>query len=472
MPVNNAYGKLRGVFSVEFDLNALSEFVQSLTISQHSRVFLFTPDQILLAHPNLRDFQGSGVKGAGRLLTLADTSDPLVDAFRQHLSPELLHSGGSDEFHFFQFSHDGVGYMASTTVFPIGDGQSWVVGAIAPQSDFLSAVWRTRWLGLGAAGAALCLAAVFAAVLSRRISKPVDSLIAFMQRVGAGDLEARADFRGGHEFRQLSDALNRMITDLRERMQLRHSLQIAMEVQRSLLPESDPISSHFDVAGRSKYCDQTGGDYYDFIDVASVSPSSLLIAVGDVMGHGIAAALVMATARAALRTSIQREHRLADLMTRTNQVLAADNRHQRFMTLLLLMIEARTRTVTWASGGHDPAIVYQPDTDSFRKLDGADMPLGIAEGVEFQEFTSGPLPANSVIAIATDGVWEMFNEQEQQYGKDRLEAIVRKNHARPAAEIAAALDADLASFRGMRSPDDDVTFVIIRLLESTLENSA
>ena len=127
------------------------------------------------------------MKGKGALLTLADTGDPLVDAFRQHLDAKNLHISNatkttSDDFNFFEFSHDGVGYLASTTLFPIGDGQSWVVGAVAPQSDFMTAAWRTRWYALIAAAVALALALLLAAMLARRISGPVQALIAFMRR--------------------------------------------------------------------------------------------------------------------------------------------------------------------------------------------------------------------------------------------------------------------------------------------------
>ena len=463
-------GGLRGVFSVEFDLNALSEFVSALSVSEHSRVFLFTPDQTLLAHPNQRNLVGKGVKGSGAMLTLADTGDPLVEVFRQHLLPEHLRNsaGGTSSFHFFEFDHNGVGYLASTTVFPIDGEQWWVVGAIAPQSDFLAAVWRTRWISLLAAAAALCIAGILAAAMARRISSPVHSLIGFMQRVGGGDLEARADFRnGGREFRQLSLALNQMIADLRERLHLRNSLQVAMEVQKSLLPASDPISPLLDIAGRSKYCDETGGDYFDFIDVSALSPGSLLVAVGDVMGHGIPSALLMATARASLRTSVLRQDRLADLMTRTNQVLAADNRHNRFMTLSLLLIEAESRVVKWASAGHDPAIVFDPDSHTFRELDGGDLALGIVEGIEYEEFQSEPLPAHSVLVIGTDGVWEMFNERREMYGKDRLQAVIERHHDSPSADIAAALEADLKQFRGGVNPVDDVTYVIVKFSAAT-----
>jgi serine phosphatase RsbU (regulator of sigma subunit) len=461
IPVKTSGGSLRGVFDVEFDLVSLSEFVSELTFSQHSRVFLFTPDQTLLAHPSLRNLTATGLKGKGALLTLVDTGDPLVEAFRRHLEPDDLHT--SDQaFHFFEFDHAGTGYLASTTVFSIGGGQSWVVGAIAPQSDFLAAVWRTRWLALAVAIGALAVAALLAAATARRISTPVQALIAFMQRVGAGDLEATADLRGGREFRDLSAALNRMIVDLRERLQLRHSLHIAREVQKSLLPAADPVSPRLDIAGRSQYCDDTGGDYYDFIDVAPISPTALLVAVGDVMGHGIPAALLMATVRAALRTSALHDHSLAELMTRTNQVLAADNRHNRFVTLSLMLIDANTRVIRWASAGHDPAIVYDPRTDSSRELEGGDVPLGVAMGVEYKDYTSDPLGPDSVVIIGTDGVWEMMNEQQKAYGKERMQRVVRDHHAKPAAGIAAALEADLTAFHGARTPADDVTFVILK----------
>ena len=464
IPVKNRQGQMRGVFSVEFDLNALSEFVSELSVSAHSSVFLFTPDQTLLAHPNQRNLVGKGVNGSGAMLTLADTGDPLVDAFRQHLRPEYLHAAAIDEFHFFEFTHDGVDYMASTTVFPIGDGQSWIVGAVAPQSDFLAAVWRTRWLSLVAASVALCIAALLAAAMARRISRPVQSLIAFMNRVGAGDLDARADLRGSSEFRHLSNALNQMIADLRERMQLRNSLELAMEVQQSLLPAANPKTPALDIAGRSHYCDVTGGDYYDFIDVAPLSESSLLVAVGDVTGHGIAAAILMATVRGAFRYGALHEPGLGGLMTRANQVLAADNRHNRFMTLALLEIDDKSRTVTWTSAGHDPAIVYLPTAGKFTELDGGDLPLGVEMGVEYQDYRSDSLEPGAVLIIGTDGIWEMLNDRQEQYGKDRLREIIRANCASSAKEIAAALEADLTNFRGSQTPNDDVTFVIVKFL--------
>src|SRR5262249_39950921 len=156
-------------------------------------------------------------------------------------------------------------YLASTTAFRVGDDQVWVVGAVAPKADFLADVWQSQATGLMAATGALLIAVVLAALMARSVSTPVLRMIGFMNRVGRGDLEANAPFGGSREFHNLADALNRMIVDLRDRLRLRHSLDIAMEVQQRLLPSEPPQVHGLDVAGHSTYCDETGGDYYDFL---------------------------------------------------------------------------------------------------------------------------------------------------------------------------------------------------------------
>ena len=469
VPVSNSEGRLRGVFSVEFDLNALSEFVGRLSVSEHSRVFLFTPDETLLAHPNLRNFQGKGVKGKGRLLTLADTDDPLVDAFRQHVLPNHL-QGSDGNFHFFEFNHDGVGYLASTTVFPIGDGQSWVVGVVAPQSDFMAAAWRTRYYMLAAAAGVLVIALLLAAMLAGRISGPVHALINFMQRVGKGDLDAQADLHGSREFRQLSVALNQMIADLRDRLRLRHSLDVAMDVQQQLLPRSPPVVRGFDVAGHSTYCDETGGDYYDFLVVDKPTADHLLIAIGDVMGHGVAAALVMAGARAVLRDRADATGCLADLMGRLNRMITADLEGSRFMTMHLGVLDLRQRIYRWVSAGHDPAIIFDPAAKSFEEPDASSMPLGIMEDTVYEEHVCRSFHPGQVFVLETDGVWEMPNSAGEQFGKQRLREAIQTASEESAEQIAQAIRDALARFRGDAKPVDDVTFVVVKTIAS--ESSA
>src|SRR5262245_61255183 len=424
VPVKDAGGKLRGVLTADFDLNALSDFVSGLSVSEHSRVFLFTSDEVLLAHPGRRGV--SGTRETARLLTLADAGDPLVDAYRANLKPEHLDASDGDAFHRFEFRHDGAEHLGSATTFRVGDDLVWVVGVVAPKSDFVGDVWRTQAFALAAAVAAVLAAVVLAFALASTVSRPVSALIGFMRRVGGGDLEAKAEFGGSGEFRQLADALNRMIADLRDRLRLLHSLGVAMEVQRRLLPASAPKVRGLDVAGHSTYCDETGGDYYDFLVLDKAAPDQVLVALGDVMGHGVAAALVMAGVRAVLRDRAVAAGGLAELMGRLNNSIAADHGGDRFMTMHLSVIDARAGTMRWVSAGHDPGIVFDPADDSFTEVGAGDLPLGVMDDTEYSERTSPALRPGQVLFIGTDGVWEMPDEKGEQYGKDRLREAIRE----------------------------------------------
>jgi sigma-B regulation protein RsbU (phosphoserine phosphatase) len=302
-----------------------------------------------------------------------------------------------------------------------------------------------------------------AILLARLVSGPVLSLIGFMHRVGEGDLEAKAELGGSREFRQLSDALNHMIADLRDRLRLRHSLNVAMEVQQRLLPQRPPQVRGIDVAGHSTYCDETGGDYYDFLILDEPSPGRLLVALGDVMGHGVASALVMAGARAVLRNRASTAGGLGELIGHLNRLLAADHEGTRFMTMHLSIVDANTGSFRWVSAGHDPALLYDPAANRFQELAGADVPLGIMEDTVYQEHSYGPLRPGQIITVGTDGVWEMPNSTGEQFGKERLRAVIRDAAGGTAEQIAETIRKRLEAFRGDCRQVDDVTFVVIKV---------
>jgi phosphoserine phosphatase RsbU/P len=457
--IKDPSGKLRGVLLIDVTLGALSHFLRQLEITNDGEAFIVDAQDKLIAAS-----RGRVVNDEGQTYALADSPDV---AARDIAAVLAQHSITTENRQDFPLIVKGVRSRLQLIELKPYPGIDWRVIVVLPESSFLAEAERVRFRAVTASAIAVIATFLIGLWLAHRLSRPVVLMTEHVKKVGDGDFETRLNLRAASEFAILSDEINNMATGLKDRMSLEQSLALAMEVQKSLLPACDPSSPLLDIAGRSKYCDQTGGDYYDFIDIAQLSASSLLVAVGDVTGHGIPAALVMATARAALRATALRENRLADLMTQTNQILSQGNTHNRFMTLALLLIDAESRIVRWASGGHDPAIVYHPQTDAFTELRGGDLPLGINPDTEYEEFSSQPLPESAIIAIGTDGVWEMFNEQNEQYGKDRLRDILQKNHTLTAAAIASALESDLAAFRGARIPVDDVTFVIIKLLPIT-----
>jgi sigma-B regulation protein RsbU (phosphoserine phosphatase) len=462
LPVKGAGGKLRGVLTADFDLNALSDFVSRLSVSKHSRVFLFTSDEVLLAHPNRRGVSGEGENA--KLLKLGDAGDPLVDDYRANLKPECLTGSDGEGFHRFEFRHDGTAYLGSATTFRVGKDLVWVVGVVAPKADFVGDVWRTQAFALAAAAVAVLAAVALAFALARAVSRPVQAFIGFMQRVGSGDLEAKAEFGGSGEFRQLAAALNLMIADLRDRLRLLHSLGVAMEVQRRLLPAGAPKVHGLDVAGHSTYCDETGGDYYDFLVLDKAAPHQVLVALGDVMGHGVAAALVMAGVRAVLRDRAVAAGDLAELMGRLNNLLCADHGGDRFMTMLLSVIDARTGTMRWVSAGHDPVIVFDPAAGSFTEVGEGELPLGVMDDTPYSEGISPAFRPGQILFIGTDGVWEMPDEKGEPYGKDRLRQTIRECATRSAEEIARSVRERLTAFRGNAKSVDDVTFVVVKVM--------
>jgi len=462
-PLLDRTGRFLGVLTADFDLNALSTFVARLSVSPNSRFFMYTADETLLAHPTRRVVSIERQKSAGRLLTLADTDDRLVEAFRGRLPGSPLPEGTRESFQRFQFDHDGTEYLASTTAFRVGDDQVWVVGAVAPKADFLAEVWRSQLIAAMAATGALLIAVLLAVLMARSVSTPVLRLIGFMRRVGAGDLDAKAEFSGSREFRELSATLNQMILDLRDGLRLRHSLDVAMHVQQQLLPRGAPTVWGLDVAGHSTYCDETGGDYYDFLVLDQPAKDTLLVVLGDVMGHGVASALVMAGVRSVLRDRAEGQGEMAALLGRLNNALSADLEGSRFMTMYLAALDARSGAMRWASAGHDPALVYDPATGDFREDAGGDLPLGVMPDTAYAEQAAPPLAVGQILLVGTDGVWEMMNPAGEAYGKDRLRETIKAAAGGSARDVVQAILDSLKEFRKDRRPTDDVTFVAIRV---------
>jgi sigma-B regulation protein RsbU (phosphoserine phosphatase) len=187
------------------------------------------------------------------------------------------------------------------------------------------------------------------------------------------------------------------------------------------------------------------------------------------MGHGVAAALVMAGVRAVLRDRAVAAGDLAELMGRLNRLISADHGGDRFMTMHLSAIDAKTGTMRWVSAGHDPVIVYDPAGGSFTEVGEGDLPLGVMDETQYQEQSTGPFTPGQILFIGTDGVWEMPDVKGNHFGKERLREAIRESAGRSADEIAKTVRDRLSDFRGDARSVDDVTFVIVKILTPAAE---
>lgn len=377
-----------------------------------------------------------------------------------------------------QVAEDEFGTFLSATS-PLRDAAGKAVGLVGVDVGIEDVLARTRlliYIGLGGMAVAGGVAAVLGVVLSRRVTRSLETLTTTVEKVAAGDLDAKVSAEGDDEFARLGTAFNRMVPQLADGLKLKESLELAMEVQQALLPSGPPVVDGLEIAGRSIYCDETGGDYFDFLELSNLSRDTLAIAVGDVTGHGIAAALLMTTARALLRGQANQGGSIAHLITHMNRHLARDCQAGRFMTMFYLVVNAATRELRWVSAGHDPAIAYNPSTDVFVELSGADIPMGLDADWEYQEFDRGGWINGQVIVIGTDGIWETRDNTGRMFGKTGLRDIIKANARKSCAEIAKAITDTLGRYRQGRSQEDDVTLVVIKFVarqnRSTDEPSA
>jgi sigma-B regulation protein RsbU (phosphoserine phosphatase) len=312
---------------------------------------------------------------------------------------------------------------------------------------------------------AVVVVAIVAFLSSRSVTRPVRQLAQAAQKLSKGDYDTRVDIRTGDELQELGETFSEVGPKLAEREQMKRSLELAMEIQQSLLPQESPKLEGFDVAGTSVYCEETGGDYFDFIDLIDVGAGKLGIAVGDVTGHGIAAALLMASARGALRSHAGRHGgNLDELFRALNLHLVRDTGEGLFMTLFYGILDAETRSLCWTSAGHDPAFWLHRRSGKIEELPNTGIPLGVVEETAFEQAGPVVLGSGDVVLVGTDGIWEARNAADEMFGKQRLCELLSDRADSSAREIHNAVVSAVNDFRAAGPQEDDITLVVIKAL--------
>lgn len=251
------------------------------------------------------------------------------------------------------------------------------------------------------------------------------------------------------------------ITDMTEQ---KKALLLASEVQKSLMPREKPHVAGLDIAGRNVSCDEIGGDYFDFLWRHDSRKGAFSIVVGDVSGHGVESALLMTTARAFLRMRASQPGTISEIITEMNKHLVNDVLEAgKFMTLFYLAIDPEQRNLSWVRAGHDPALVYSPDSCEFEELKGSGIALGVADDFKYMVHRKEGLLNGQIIAIGTDGIWEAVNTEGQMFGKNRLCDIIRQHSEAPADAILNEVYAGLNSFMSGTKSKDDITLVILKV---------
>jgi len=241
-------------------------------------------------------------------------------------------------------------------------------------------------------------------------------------------------------------------------------IEMARRIQESFLPREALRVPGFDIAGVCRYCDETGGDYFDFFHVGLENENRFAVVVGDVSGHGLSAALLMASARGLLRLRAAMPGEAANVVQDVNRQLCQDTAETgQFMTLFYGDVDAGQGTLNWAMAGHDPPLLFDRMGEAFVDLAGQGLALGLFEDYEYATFQHRFEPGQ-VLLVGTDGIWETHNSRGEMFGKTALKNVIRGCAADSAEEIQSAVIEALHDFRGEHPLEDDVTMVVVKAL--------
>ena len=240
---------------------------------------------------------------------------------------------------------------------------------------------------------------------------------------------------------------------------MRRELAQAAEIQRGMLPAAAPETPGFDLAGYNAACLTVGGDYYDFFPYPG---SKVGLALGDVSGKGMPAALMMMALQARVQALAVEPGELGGFMGRLNRATCVNCPGNRFITFVFAMLEGSTGYFALANAGHNPPILVRANGDA-QLLESGGPPLGILAMMGYTSICECLAPGD-LLAIYSDGVTEAANPAQEEFGEARLMEALRQHRGEPAAAIIQAVTAALAEFCGTAPQTDDITLVVARKL--------
>ncbi|HIE05756.1 MAG TPA: HAMP domain-containing protein [bacterium (Candidatus Stahlbacteria)] len=302
-------------------------------------------------------------------------------------------------------------------------------------------------------------------IMTHSLTKITEEVVA----IGNGDLERKIGIKQHDEIGQIARAVDEMAEKLKqaqrnliEQERIKREMQIAKEIQLTLLPRETPEFSGFEIATLYRSAMEVGGDYYDFF---KVDDNRFGIVVGDVSGKGVGGSLLMTMVRTILRFQVLETPDPIKLLSILNYLLEHEIPEDMFVTIFYCLFHMKENEVQFASAGHNPSVI-QRDSDLI-KLNPAGPPIGIIDGRGFAK----SIQANSIFlnprdlfVLYTDGVIDAKDKRGERFGEDRFYTILKKNPAITAPGFRDLLVESIDKFTEGLPQEDDITMVAIRRL--------
>ena len=331
---------------------------------------------------------------------------------------------------------------------------------LAARAELAGIALLTLFLGCG-------LSVVLIGVFVR----PIQVLSDNVRAIGEGSMVAEVGVSGNEEIDEIARAFNEITAKFRaaqgnlvEQERLQKEMQVAQEIQQSLLPRHVPEIEGYEIGALYRAAKEVGGDYYDFLQV---DERTVGVVVADVSGKGVPGSLVMTMIRTALRMEARGNRSASDVMARMNTFVTEDMKKGMFVTMFYVVLDSVNRIVTYASAGHNPMILYRGESDATYFLKPKGIPVGIdapdadlfRRTISVERLT---LMRGDMLVIYTDGITEAMNPGRDQFGEARLLGAIKKYGHLTAQEFTEALDREIHEFTSGALQNDDITLVAIK----------
>ncbi len=321
-------------------------------------------------------------------------------------------------------------------------------------------------------------------ILTRTITTAVDSLYSATQHVQEGDLSYRVRIPHrdqlaalGESFNSMMQSVSTLIEEQRQRQKLENELSIAHEVQQQLFPRTLPNLQGIEIEAICRPARVVSGDYYDFI---RISPTRLAIAVADISGKGISAALLMANVQAALRSDVLRyrngqpgiHHQQIDtseIISHLNLHLFRNTSDERYATVFFGVYDTETRQLHYTNAGHLPPVYISGG--NVRRLETGGMVVGLFNDVPFQQ-GAVEIEHGGMLVAYSDGLIEPENVYGEEFGTVRLIDVATRNKDASSHVIAEAMMHAAEEWSGSPDQADDMTVIVMRFSGASGEKLA
>ncbi|MBW2277406.1 MAG: SpoIIE family protein phosphatase [Deltaproteobacteria bacterium] len=458
----------RQVIGLDLLLLDISRFTSKIEV-HGGAAFVLADDGRIVGLPHGPQFPDD----ASILNALLKRPDELGTPVARDLSVALLEGGGYAT-RTARFDSEGGAWWGELRSYPLGPEGRLLIGVAVPESELLGNVRQRRiWIGLVTA-AVLALAVGRTVVLAGRYSRPVEALVGESERMATGDLEPGPPIESRvEEVHRLARSHDKMRAGLKTLLRMEHDLKIARRIQESTWPEQLPELDGFDIAAWSEPADETGGDTYDVIGLrgASIGDKIVLtdgqagravLLLADATGHGIGPALSVVQVRAMLRVGVRISVDLSAIATTMNEQLCADLPDGRFITCWIGLLDSAEHTLRGVSGGQGPLLRYNAAADTFEVRQADTTPFGMFDFGPIEVPPAEKMEPGDIFAVFSDGIYETAGPDDEDFGVDRAQRVIREHRDAPAAEILAAVRDAAEQYGEGRPAADDRTIILIK----------